>query len=331
MSGGRRVGLLARESGARAARSSAPTPRGPRRPGGWLAPWAAAPPELRLYLRIAGAAVVVLVLVARLTWGLPAVTEFVTRYPGVAGGAVHEGTPAWVGALHALNLFFLTLIVRSGLEIRRSRRPAGHWTRRRPRRGRGTTITLEQWFHVSVDLVWLAIGAVYVGLLFGSGRWVRLVPTNWDVIPNAASVAWQYLSLHWPHEDGWVAYNALQMLAYCAVVFVLAPLAALTGLRMSALWPRDARVNRWFPVERARAVHVPVLVAFVLFVVVHVGLVLSTGAVRALNHMFAARDDDSLVGVLVLVGVLAACVGAMLAVRPVVLRTLAALTGKVTR
>jgi hypothetical protein len=47
--------------------------------------------------------------------------------------------------------------------------------------------------------------------------------------------------------------------------------------------------------------------------------------------MFAARDDGSLVGVLVLCGVIALAAAAVAAARPVVLRSLAGLTGRVTR
>jgi len=248
-------------------------------------------------------------------------------------GASRAGTPVWVVVLHAVNLFLMVSIVRSGLAIRSARRPAGHWTRRgRPllaKKKKPARITVDEWFHVSLDLVWLAVGAVYVVALFGTGRWVRLVPTSWDVLPNAASAAVQYLSLHWPHSNSWVAYNALQMLAYALVVLVLAPLAALTGLRFSALWPQAA--DRWFPVRWARAVHYPVTVAFVVFAVVHTGLVATTGVVRNLNHMFASRDDDSLVGVVVLTGVVLLVAAAWFATRPALLRALAALFGKVTR
>jgi len=273
------------------------------------------------------------VLAARLAWGTEAAQAFVARYPGVADGAALEGTPTWAAALHAANLMLMVLIVRSGLAIRTSPRPAGRWTRRGgPRRGRRpATVTLEQWFHVSVDVVWLATGATYVVLLLASGRWVRLVPTSWDVVPNAASVAVQYLALHWPHENGWVAYNALQMLGYAAVVFVLAPLAAVTGLRTSALWPARTALDRVLTLDRARAVHFPVMVAFVAFVTVHVGLVASTGVVRNLNHMFGARDDSSPVGALVALGVLAVATLGWFAVRPALLRPLGAAFGKVTR
>ena len=51
------------------------------------------------------------------------------------------------------------------------------------------------------------------------------MPTSWDVFPNALSVLIQYLSLDWPAENGWVAYNGLQLIAYFVTVFIAAPLA----------------------------------------------------------------------------------------------------------
>ncbi len=275
-------------------------------------------------------ALAVAVIVSRGLWGTDVVQAFAARYPGVVSEAELAGTPGWVAALHAANLLLMVLATRSGLAIRYSRRPAGHWARRgRPRTGRRQVVTLEQWFHVSVDIVWLSLGVVYVLLLAGSGRWVRLVPTSWEVVPNAVSVALQYLALHWPQENGWVAYNALQMLGYTSVLLVLAPLAIVTGLRTSVLWPWPT--VPWLTLERARAIHFPVMIAFVGFVAVHVALVMTTGFVPNLNHMFGLRDDRSPVGPLVALGVVVVAVLAWYAVRPSVLRPLGALVGKVTR
>ncbi len=53
------------------------------------------------------------------------------------------------------------------------------------------------------------------------------------MFPNALSLLIQYLSLDWPTDQGWVAYNGLQLLAYFITVFVAAPLALITGLGMS--------------------------------------------------------------------------------------------------
>ena len=65
-----------------------------------------------------------------------------------------------------------------------------------------------------MNTLWLLNGLIFYLLLFLTPQWKRLVPTSWTVFPNAASVAMQYLSLDWPTENGWVAYNGLQLLAY---------------------------------------------------------------------------------------------------------------------
>jgi hypothetical protein len=73
-----------------------------------------------------------------------------------------------------------------------------------------------------------------------------------------------------------------------------------------------------------------VLFAFIAFVVVHVSLVLFTGAVQNLNVMFAARNDLSLVGTIIFVASLAVLVGVWFALSTPVQKKLASLTGDVT-
>ena len=160
---------------------------------------------------------------------------------------------------------------------------------------------------------------------------MRIVPTSWDVFPNALSAALQYASLDWPTENGWVNYNALQLLAYFATVFIAAPLSFITGLRMSAAWPKKAAgLNKAFPIEAARAIHFPVMVYFVAFIAVHVFLVLATGALRNLNHMYAASDDAGWAGVWIFAASVAVMVAAWFLARPLFLRPIASLMGKVT-
>ncbi|MPV38593.1 cytochrome b/b6 domain-containing protein [Georgenia subflava] len=294
--------------------------------------------QLAVLVPAALVALAVLVLAARWLLGVPAVEAFVDRYPGVATApeTTPVGLPAWLGWQHFLNFFFLVLIVRTGWQIRTTRRPAAYWTRDNRRfvrtRGKPTKISLDAWLHLSLDVLWLLNGLVFAVLVFATGHWVRLVPTSWDVFPNAVSVALQYLSLDWPTENGWVHYNALQLLTYFVTVFVAAPLAAVSGFRMSGAWSkRWKRASSAFPMEVARKIHFPVMIYFVLFVVVHVTLVLATGALRNLNHIYAARDDGSWVGFWIFAGSLVVVVAAWVLARPAFLQPVASLTGKVTR
>jgi thiosulfate reductase cytochrome b subunit len=277
------------------------------------------------------------VLIAKVLREIDPVADFITSFPGASElpAATPVGLPAWIGWQHFLNAFFLLLLIRSGLEIRRPGRPSAFWTRNNagpirtknpPRR-----MNLWIWFHLSIDALWVLNGVVFIVLIFVTGHWLRLVPTSWDVFPNALSVAIQYLSLEWPTENGWVNYNALQLLSYFGIVFIVSPLAFITGIRMSPAWPvGKPRLDAIYPIVWARAVHYPVMLAFVAFVIVHVALVLATGALRNLNHMYAARDDGGWVGFGIFAGSVVIMVVAWIAARPVVLGSIAALSGKVT-
>lgn len=284
------------------------------------------------------AALVVLVLLAKLLVGLGPVASFVAEYPGHSelpeGAPV--GFPAWLAWQHFLNAFFLLLIIRSGWQVRTSTKPGGHWTRNNKglirTRNAPAKITLELWFHLTLDALWILNGLVFAVLLFATGQWMRIVPTSWDVVPNALSAALQYASLSWPTENGWVNYNALQLLAYFATVFIAAPLAFITGLRMSGAWPRKAAaLNKAFPIEWARAVHFPVMVYFVAFIAVHVFLVLATGALRNLNHMYGVRDSADWFGFWVFLASVVVMAAAWFLARPLFLRPIASLMGKVSR
>ena len=70
---------------------------------------------------------------------------------------------------------------------------------------------------------------------------------------------------------------------------------------------------------------------FVLFVVTHVTLVLATGALRNLNHMYASQDSASWAGFWIFFASLLVMVGAAFAARPLVLAPIAQLTGKLGR
>jgi thiosulfate reductase cytochrome b subunit len=232
-------------------------------------------------------------------------------------------------------VFFLLFIVRTGWTLHRGGRPAMFWTRRNTglirTRNPPMRMSLTLWLHLSFDALWVLNGAVFYVLIFATGQWVRIVPTRWDTVPNALSAALQYASLDWPSENGWVNYNALQLVSYFLVVFVAAPLAILTGLRLSPAWPRrKKRLDAVFPFKTARRVHYWVLIFFIAFTIVHVTLVLATGALNNLNHMYAVRNDDSWVGFWVFAASIVVMAAAWVGARPSVLRSIAAVGGRVS-
>ena len=294
------------------------------------------------------------VAVAKYLVGIPAVQDFMHHYPGshVPPGS-KPGIPAWANWQHFFNLFLMIFIIRSGIQILcdhprlyfsrnatplkdewlRIAKPVPDdplWTAKDDSvglpgqfglPGLRHTIGLARWWHLGADVLWVTNGAVFYVLLFTTGHWRHLVPTSWDVFPNSISVAIQYLSLDWPTENGWVAYNSLQLLAYFFTVFIAAPAALLTGLGMGpAVSMRLTHISKRLSIQLARSLHFLVLVYFLFFILVHVTLVFATDAVRNLNHMFAARDDTGLLGFWVFTAAFAVSAIAWVAATPFTFR-----------
>ena len=277
----------------------------------------------------------VIILIAQWMRTIPEVAIFISNYRGTTplpeGAPV--GFPAWLGWQHFLNMFFMLLVIRTGLIIRSKKRPPAFWTRSDKglisRIGPAQRMGIFHWLHISIDVLWLLNGIVFIILLFVTGQWMRIVPTSWDVFPNAASAALQYASLRWPLENAWVNYNSLQVLAYFVTVFIAAPIAIKTGLRLSPLWPKQGWMHRIFPEDLARRLHTFVLFYFFLFIVAHITLVFTTGALRNLNMMFAGNDGTSWLGAVLFALAVVVMIAGWLLARPSILKPIARLSGKV--
>jgi methionine sulfoxide reductase catalytic subunit len=246
---------------------------------------------------------------------------------------IETGQPAWLRWQHLFNIVFMMFIIRAGLQIladhprlylNSGSTPGTAWFRMRgpipPDRLAATeankvwtakddavslpkwlgipgfrhSIGLARWWHFSFDLLWLLNGAVFYVLLFTTGQWQRIVPQSWDVLPNAASTMVQYLSLDFPANEGFAAYNGLQIIAYFSTVFIFAPLAFVTGLLQApAIAARfgfgAGPMNR----QVARTVHFTVLLWMVFFIAVHTIMVFTTGLVGNLNHIVFGTDTES--------------------------------------
>lgn len=303
---------------------SAPAARG-QHPRRWL-----------LLVAAAAAFAIVAVVVARLVRFSPAGEAFLGTYSGAAPLA--EGTPvgfpAWVAWQHGLNAVFLLFTVRSGWRLHRAERPSTFWTRRNHGLLRTANppirIAIDLWSHFVADTLWVLNGVVFVLLAAITGQWLRIVPTDWSVIPQAVSAGLQYASLDWPTEHGWVNYNALQQLSYFAVVYLAGPVALLTGLRAAPGFAARLRfLDDRFPLQLSKRIHRWTMWFFVAFTAVHVFLVLATGAIRNLNHMYAVRDDASPAGAIVFAVSLLLTVVVVLALRPAVVHRAASRTGTV--
>ena len=264
---------------------------------------------------------------ARWYVGTEAGADFIARYNGIQPLPDNApiGLPGWLNWAHFFNMFLMALIIKTGIDVRREKRPAAYW---QPKKG-GKKISVTLWLHQALDIAWVVLGVVFFVLLFTTGQWMRIVPTSWEVIPHAVSAGLQYLSLDWPTENPWLHYNALQELSYFVTVFIASPLAIASGFRMSSMWPASWKA---VPMSWARAVHFPTMIYFVAFVVVHVFLVLTTGVRGNMNAMFAAREDaTSWIGVvLFLVAAGVTALGWFFA-RASVVAPVAGRTGKVSK
>lgn len=131
-------------------------------------------------------------------------------------------------------------------------------------------------WHFTAAIIWLATGAVYWGYMFISGTWTRLIPTSWSIVPAAWNDLIGYLTFHLPPVSAFHPYDALQQVTYAAVAFILPPVMILTAAAMSpALMNRFPLFMRLFGDRRqvARSIHFLGMVAFSVFIVIHVAMV----------------------------------------------------------
>jgi DMSO/TMAO reductase YedYZ molybdopterin-dependent catalytic subunit/thiosulfate reductase cytochrome b subunit len=232
---------------------------------------------------------------------------------------VSDFFPWWVVVTHFLNIFFMLLLARSGLEVLSAFpklygnddcTPGREWLRfskktfsvdsRRPWSsldeeaswspvialpGRKNLGLGRHWHFMSIQF-WIVTGAVYIGLVCATGYWRNLVPTSWSIFPDAVQAVGSYLTFHDPPLVAGEPFNAVQKLSYFVVVFVLAPFQIATGAAMSpsviGQFPWYARI--FGGKQGARSLHFLGLCAFAVFVVVHTLMVV----VHGVPHEFAA-------------------------------------------
>lgn len=225
---------------------------------------------------------------------------------------------------HFLNFMFLSLLVRSGIEIlgghpklywkdhctpgsawlrftRKTLPTDALWTAEDEIRPLSPWIALPgrdnlglgRHWHFGSVAGWVLCGIVYVAALFGSSEWHRLVPTSWSILPGAWEALVTYAHLRLP--VGEELYNPLQQLTYFLLIFGLAPLQIVSGLAMSpALGARFPTLSRALGGRQAaRSIHFLGLVAFVLFFVGHVSLVIVHGFGAGMARIVLGSEQHS--------------------------------------
>jgi methionine sulfoxide reductase catalytic subunit len=137
--------------------------------------------------------------------------------------------PFWLRYAHFINVIFITLLIRSGIEILSAlpklywndhAKPGTEWikfTRKEmPKDKLWTSLDEEESFsswvalpgrknlglgrhwHFFSMIFWLANGAIYYILLFSSGEWTRLIPASPSIFSEAVNTALMYASLQSP-------------------------------------------------------------------------------------------------------------------------------------
>jgi len=131
--------------------------------------------------------------------------------------------------------------------------------------------------------VWVTVAA---GLAYvPSSLFTRHFGRN--LLPAWADLAWPSMArgvadhLRWKRRAGeeFEAYNVLQRLAYFAVVFILFPLAFVTGFAMSPAITSvvPAVVNDFGGQQSARTLHFLIASFLVIFLLVHIAMVCLSG------------------------------------------------------
>lgn len=215
--------------------------------------------------------------------------------------------PLWLRISHYINLLFIGLLIRSGIQILGAH-PRLYWndgcdpktewikftTKKVPTNELYTStddeepvspllalpgkdnLGLGRHWHFFSAIFWLLNGIIYIILLFATGEWSRLIPTSWSVFPAAWHSLLTYLSLHVPPASEFQPYEPLQQLTYAAVVFLLAPFMLLTAAAMS---PALEAQFPWYVKlfggkQSARSLHFLSMILFVLFTIGHTFFVL---------------------------------------------------------
>lgn len=217
--------------------------------------------------------------------------------------------PIWLRVSHYINLLFIGLLIRSGLQILAAHprlywndnsTPGTEWIKFTKKKvpvkkdviytslddeipaspwlalPGGKNLGIGRHWHFFSVIFWVLNGVVYVVLLFATGEWTRLIPTSWSIFPAAFHTFLIYITFHIPPPSDFHPYDPLQQLAYAGVVFLLGPFMLLTGATMS---PAVAGRFPWYIKlfggrQVGRSLHFLSLLAFIGFIIIHTALVL---------------------------------------------------------
>ncbi len=245
------------------------------------------------------------------------------------------GFSLWLTLTHLFNFLFITLLMRSGIQILSDHprlywnddcTPGSEWIKFTKNKvpldriytslddavrvspwialpGGRHSLGMGRHWHFLCAFLWMLNGFIYVSLLFWTDDWRRLIPTSWDIFPQAWDCLVSYATFHLPSASVFHPYDPLQQLTYAFIVFICAPLTILTGIAMS-----PAVIGRfpWYVKifggrQKSRSIHFLLTVIYLVFLIFHVTFVSLTGFAKNMVHIVLGKLEGN--------GTLAICLG----------------------
>lgn len=233
------------------------------------------------------------------------------------------GFSLWLVFTHFFNFLFITLLVRSGIQILSNHprlywndhcTPGSEWIKFTKNKvpldhyytssddavyvsplialpGGRRSLGLGRHWHFLCASLWGLNGFLYVILLFLTDSWRRLIPTSWDIFSRSWETFISYITFHLPAAADFQPYDPLQQLAYVGIVFICAPLTILTGIAMS-----PAFIGRfpWYVKifggrQAARSIHFLLMIIYLVFLIFHITLVSLTGFAKNVVHIVLGK------------------------------------------
>ncbi|MGV3208402.1 molybdopterin-dependent oxidoreductase [Corynebacterium sp. 11266D000AW] len=240
-----------------------------------------------------------------------------------------EEFPVWLRVEHFVNILFVTLFIRSGIEIlgtfpklhRSVHTPlGGQWAQfsikqKRKRKyfpvsgeyddyspvislpGHGALGQGRYWHFISV-MGWVLLMVIYWGLLLGTGQWRRYWPEDWGVFAQAWDDLIHYLAFQIPPAMDGYPFNAIQQLSYGFVVLILPLWMIITGAFQSpAINNHFPRISKLMGGRQViRTLHFWGLIAYVVFIVIHVAMVVLHGYGHEVSKMVFGHSENPIAG-----------------------------------
>ena len=246
--------------------------------------------------------------------------------------------PWWLRVEHFVNIIFISLFIRSGIEIlgtypklhRSIHTPlGGAWAQftvqeKRKRKyfpvsgeyddyhpaislpGHGDLGQGRYWHFISVVL-WVTLMFGYWVLLLVTGQWRRYWPEDLSVFGQAWNDLVSYMAFVVPPAMEGYPFNAIQQLSYGFVVLILPLWMMVTGAFQSPA------INNHFPrISKAmggrqviRTLHFWGLMAYLIFMVIHVAMVVLHGwGAETAKMVFGDEGNPVVAGIIYIVGLL---------------------------